>query len=95
MEVKREHLGENAVFYYADKFNVSWPPTLKAMWSPVGQQVIIPTTGQPARHYGIGAVAYDSGQTGVMILKRKKPEQIALLPEELLAKHPDKRVYVA
>lgn len=95
MEEKREHLEADAVFYYADEFNVSWQPTLKAMWSPVGQQVMIPTPGQPTRHYGIGAVNYHSGQTVVLIQKRKKREQIALLLEELLAKHPDKIVYVA
>ena len=94
MEEKREHLEQDAVFYYADEFNVSWQPTLKAMWSPVGQQVMIPTPGQPTRHYGIGAVDYHSGQTVVLIQKRKKREQIALLLEALLAKHPDKTVYV-
>jgi hypothetical protein len=26
-------------FYYVDEFNVSWQPTLKAMWSPKGQQI--------------------------------------------------------
>lgn len=95
MEEKREHLEASAVFYYADEFNVSWQPTLKAMWSPVGQQVMIPTPGQPTRHYGIGAVNYHSGQTVVLIQKRKKREQIALLLEALLAKHPHKTVYVA
>ena len=30
------------VFYYADEFNISWLPTLRAMWSPKGQQVMIP-----------------------------------------------------
>lgn len=65
------------------------------MWSPVGQQVMIPTPGQPTRHYGIGAVNYHSGQTVVMLEKRKKREQIALLLEVLLAKNPSKRVYVA
>ena len=65
------------------------------MWSPVGQQVMVPTPGQPTRHYGIGAVNYHSGQTVVMIEKRKKREQIALLLEALLAENPNKRVYVA
>jgi transposase len=95
VEEVREHLEADAVFYYADEFNVSWQPTLKAMWSPVGQQVMIPTPGQPTRHYGIGAVNYHSGQTVVLIQKRKKREQIALLLEELLAKNADKKVYVA
>ena len=42
------------VFYYADEFNVSWLPTLRAMWSPVGQQVMIPTPGQPKKRTTIG-----------------------------------------
>jgi hypothetical protein len=83
VEEKREHLEPDAVFYYADEFNVSWQPTLKTMWSPVGQQVMIPTPGQPTRHYGIGAVDYHSGQTIVQIEKREKREQIAQLLEQL------------
>ena len=46
------------MFYYADEVNVSWHPTLRAMWSPVGRQVMIPTPAQPKRHYGLGAVNY-------------------------------------
>jgi putative transposase len=83
------------VFYYADEFNVSWQPTLKAMWSPVGQQVMIPTPGQPNKHYGIGAVNYHSGQTLVIIRKRKTREQIAQLLEALLLQHPVETIYVA
>ena len=33
------------VFHYADEFNVSWSPTLRALRSPKGQQVMIPTPG--------------------------------------------------
>ena len=65
------------------------------MWSPIGQQVMIPTPGQPTKHYGIGAVDYHSGQTVVLVERRKKREQIALLLEELLARHHGKTVYVA
>lgn len=43
MEEKRDHLEGEAVFYYADELNVSWQPTLRAMWTLVGQQVMIPT----------------------------------------------------
>ncbi|MCB9104646.1 MAG: hypothetical protein H6633_10440 [Anaerolineales bacterium] len=57
----------NEVFYYADEFNISWRPTLRAMWSPKGQQVMIPTPGQPKKHYGIGGVNYHTGQTVVLI----------------------------
>jgi putative transposase len=83
------------VFYYADEFNVSWQPTLKAIWSPVGQQVMIPTPGQPNKHYGIGAVNYHSGQTVVITRKRKTREQIAQLLELLLLQHPAQTIYLA
>lgn len=39
------------MFYYADEFNLNWFPTLRAMWSPKGQQVMIPTPGQPDKYY--------------------------------------------
>ena len=83
------------MFYYGDEFNVTWHPTLKAMWSRVGQQVMIPTPGQPKKHYGIGAVNYHSGETLVRLEKRKKREQIANLLEDLLDKHTNETVYVA
>lgn len=56
IEAARDELKAGDVFYYADEFNLSWLPTLRAMWSPVGQQVMIPTPGQPTKYYGIGAV---------------------------------------
>ena len=62
-------LKSGEVFYYADEFNLSWLPPLRAMWSPKGQQVMIPTPGQPKKHYGIGAVNYHTGETGVLIRK--------------------------
>lgn len=33
-------------------------PTLKAIWGPKGQQVMIPTPTQPKKRYAIGAVDY-------------------------------------
>jgi putative transposase len=65
------------------------------MWSPVGQQVMIPTPGQPNKHYGIGAVNYHSGQTVVITRKRKTREQIAQLLELLLLQHPAQTIYLA
>jgi len=44
------------VFYYADEFNIGWHATLRAMWSPRGRQVMVPTPAQPLRRYGLGAV---------------------------------------
>ena len=82
-------------FYYADEFNVSWFPTLHAMWSPKGQQVMIPTPGQPTKHYGIGAVNYYTGETEVIFRRRKRRREIAELLQHLLDKHPTGTIYVA
>jgi len=83
------------VFYYADEFNVSWLPTLRAMWSPKGQQVMIPTPGQPKVHYGLGAVNYHTGETVVLIRRRKRRVEVAELLQALVDKHPTGTVYVA
>ena len=82
-------------FYYADEFNLSWLPTLRAMWSPIGQQVMIPTPRQPERRYGIGAVNYHTGETVVLFERRKRRREIAKLLEALVEKHPTGTVYVA
>jgi transposase len=74
---------------------VSWLPTLRAMWSPKGQQVMIPTPGQPERRYGIGAVNYHTGEAVVRFERRKRRKEIAQLLEALLDKHPAGTVYVA
>ncbi len=66
-----------------------------ALWSPKGQQVMIPTPGQTKKHYGIGAVNYHSGETIVLVRRRKRRKEIAELLEALLEKHPDETVYVA
>lgn len=83
------------VFYYADEFNVSWMPTLRAMWSPVGQQVMIPTPRQPEKRYGLGAVNYRTGETVVIFRRRKRRREVAELLDALLEKHPDEIIYVA
>ena len=83
------------MFYYADEFNVSWMPTLRAMWSPVGQQVMIPTPKQPEKRYGLGAVNYHTGETLVIFQRRKLRHEVAELLDALLDKHPDEIIYVA
>jgi putative transposase len=83
------------VFYYADEFNISWMPTLQAIWSPKGQQVMIPTPGQPKRHYGLGAVNYHTGETAVIIRRRKRRKEVAELLQLLVDKHPTGTIYVA
>lgn len=83
------------MFYYADEFNVNWLPTLRKMWSPKGQQVMIPTPGQPKVHYGLGAVDYHTGETVVIIRKRKRRLEVAELLQTLVQKHPTGTIYVA
>ena len=65
------------------------------MWSPIGQQVMIPTPGQPKKRYGLGAVNYHSGETLVLVHRRKRRKEIALLLETLLDRHPSETIYVA
>ena len=72
-------------FYYADAFNIGWHPTLRAMWSPVGRQVMIPTPAQPTRCHGLGAVDRHSGEAVVITRRRKRRREVAELLEELLA----------
>ena len=65
------------------------------MWGPKGQQVMIPTPGQPKKHYGIGGVNYHTGETVILIRKRKRRPQVAEFLQTLVDKHPDRIIYVA
>ena len=65
------------------------------MWSPKGQQVMIPTPAQPQRRYGLGAVNYHTGETVVQFQPRKRRQEVAQLLEALLERHPTGTVYVA
>lgn len=82
------------MFYYADEFNLSWLPTLRALWSPLDQQVMIPTPAQPRKYDGIGAVNYYTGETVVLFRRHKRRQEIAELLEALLIKHPTGTIYV-
>lgn len=83
------------VFSYADEFNIGWHPTLRAMGSPVGRQVMIPTPMQPTRRDGLGAAGWHTGEAVVLTRRRKRRREVAELLEALLAKHPRERVIVA
>jgi len=82
------------VFYYADEFNLSWLPTLRPMWSPKGQQIMIPTPGQSYRRYGLGAVNYHTGETVVLFRSHKRRREVAELLQALVDKHPTDTIYV-
>ncbi len=56
---------------------------------------MIPTPGQPKKHYGIGAVNYHTGETVVNFRRRKRRPQIAEFLQRLLDEHPHETIYVA
>jgi transposase len=56
---------------------------------------MVPTPGQPTKHYGIGAVNYHTGETVVLFRRHKRRKEIAELLQALLEKHPEGTVYVA
>ena len=97
-EDARDGLAPDHACSYADEFdefNVSWAPTLKALWSPKGQQVRIFTPGQPTKHDGIGAVNDYTGETVVLFRRHKRRRESAELLHALLDQHPTGTVYVA
>jgi transposase len=65
------------------------------MWTPIGQQIMIPTPRQPYKRYGIGAVNYHTGETIVIFRKRKRRREVAELLQALLDHHPTETIYVA
>jgi putative transposase len=79
VEDARDELKPDAVFYYADEFNISGHPTLRALWSPKGQQVMIPTPMQPTRRYGLGAVNWHTGESLVITRHHKRRREVAEL----------------
>jgi len=83
------------VFYSADEFNISWLPTLRALWSPRGQHIMIPTPGQPYKRYGLGAVNSQTGETVVLFRRRKRRREVAELLQALIDRHPTGTIYVA
>jgi len=83
------------VFYYADELNISWLPTLRAMGSPRGQQIMIPTPGQPYKRYGLGAVNYHTGELVVLFRRRKRRREVAELLQALVDRHPTGTSYIA
>ena len=56
---------------------------------------MIPTPGQPKKHYGIGGVNYHTGETVLIFRRHKRRPQIAEFLKRLVAKHPHETIYVA
>jgi hypothetical protein len=83
------------VFSDADEFNVSWRPTLRALWSPRGQHVMIPPPGQPDTRDGLGAVHDHPGATVVLFRRRQRRREVAERLQALVDKHPTGPIEVA
>ena len=75
--------------------NISWLPTLRRLWSPKGQQIMIQTPAKAERCFGIGGVNYHTGETVVIVRKRKRRVEIAEFLQLLVDKHPNQIIYVA
>jgi len=56
---------------------------------------MIPTPGQPTKHYGLGAVNYHTGETEVIFRRHKRRKEVAELLQRLVDKHPSGTIYVA
>jgi len=56
---------------------------------------MIPTPHQSHKQYGIGGVNYHTGETLVIVRRRKRRSEIAEFLELLLEKHPQETIYVA
>jgi hypothetical protein len=77
IEDTRNSLKPGEVFYDADECKVRWLPTLRAMWSPRGQHIIIPPPVPPYKRYGLGAVNDHTGETVALFRRRKRRQEIA------------------
>jgi putative transposase len=88
MEETRNPLKPGEVWYDADACKVSWRPTLRALWSPRGQPIMMPTPGPPDKRYGLGAVHSDTGETVVLFRRRTRRQEVAARLQALVDQHP-------
>lgn len=65
------------------------------MWSPRGQQVMLPTPGPPYKRYGLGAVNDQTGATVVRFRRRTRRQEVAARLQTLVDTHPTGTSYVA
>lgn len=56
---------------------------------------MIPTSGQPYRQYGLGAINYHTGEAVVLVRRRKRRHEVAELLQAVLDRHPTGTVYIA
>jgi len=56
---------------------------------------MIPTSRQPYKRYGLGAVNYHTGETVVLFRRRKRRQEVAELLQALVDQHPTGTIFVA
>jgi putative transposase len=61
----------------ADAVHVSGRPTVRALGSPRGPHVMLPTPGPPYKRSGLGAVHDHSGETVGLVRRRKRRRDVA------------------
>ncbi len=74
--------------YDGAEVNLSLFPTLRKLWARRGQQVMIPTSGQEQRAYGIGAVNDDPGHTVMTTRVQKRRADVANMLHQRMTQHP-------
>jgi putative transposase len=65
------------------------------MWSPKGQQAMVPTPGQPTQHDGLGAVNAHPGETVALFRGHIRRQEIAERLHALLENHLEETIYGA
>ncbi len=65
------------------------------MWSPRGQQIMIPTPGQPYKRDGLGAVNDHTGETVVLFRRRKRRREVAERLQAMVDRHPIDTISIA
>jgi hypothetical protein len=88
-------LGVGDVFSFTDEFNLSRLPTLRALWSLLGQRVMIPTLEQPTQRSGFGAVTDHTGEAVVLFRRHQLCHEIAQVRAAAPEQHPTSAVRVA
>ena len=95
MEDPRDQLQAGAVFDDADECHCRWRPTRRALWSPRGQHVRMPTPRPPGTRSGVGAVHEHPGDTVVLCRRRQRRREGAARLQALVDKPPTGTISVA
>jgi transposase len=80
------------VLLVMDSTVLRWFPPLRAVWAPVGQQAVVPISGQNAKRTLWGAINPRSGKRVVTVSKRGRQEDFMVLLRALRAAYPGRPI---